>query len=147
MTSPLGFKARVGSALFAFCGGECNVHSLRSTSGATLADLLAAGVQPVLSPHTVSKVRLLGFEVGNRLTDFALIKLWENSNVCSVHIIIIICFATFSDVFVDFVGLIRNLYRYYIDIMYSCVIKSIMKNDKKIEFALIHIFLLLTFLA
>ena len=24
--SPLGFKARVGSALFAFCGGEFNVH-------------------------------------------------------------------------------------------------------------------------
>ena len=37
--SPLGFKARVGSALFAVCGGECNVHSPRSTSGATLADL------------------------------------------------------------------------------------------------------------
>ena len=46
MTSPLGFKARVGSALFTFCGGKCNVHSPRSTSGATLADLLAAGAQP-----------------------------------------------------------------------------------------------------
>ena len=44
VTSPLGFKAGVGSALFAFCGGECNVHSPRSTSGATLADLLVAGV-------------------------------------------------------------------------------------------------------
>ena len=43
VTSPLGFKARVGSALFAFFGGECNVHSLRSTSGATHADLLVAG--------------------------------------------------------------------------------------------------------
>ena len=32
--SLLGLKARVGSALFAF-QGECNVHSLRSTSGAT----------------------------------------------------------------------------------------------------------------
>ena len=63
MTSPLGFKARVGSALFAFCGGKCNVHSLRSTSGGTLADLLVAGVQPVLSPHTVVEVRLLGFEL------------------------------------------------------------------------------------
>ena len=60
ISSPLGFKARVGSALFAFCGGECNVHSLRSTSGATLADLLAAGAQLVLSPHTVSEVRLPG---------------------------------------------------------------------------------------
>ena len=57
------FKARVGSALFAFCRGECNVHSLRSTSSATLADLLAAGTQPVLSPHTVAEVRLLGFEL------------------------------------------------------------------------------------
>ena len=36
--SPMGFKARVGSALFAFCEGKCNVHSLRSTSGATHAD-------------------------------------------------------------------------------------------------------------
>ena len=61
--SPLGFKARVGSALFAFCGGECNVHSLRSTSGTTHADLLAADMQPVLSPHTVAEVRLLGFEL------------------------------------------------------------------------------------
>ena len=42
VTSPLDFKARVGSALFRvfFCGGECNVHSLRSTSGATCANLL-----------------------------------------------------------------------------------------------------------
>ena len=53
----------LGSALFAFCGGKCNVHSLRSTSSATLADLLAAGMQPVLFPHTVTEVRLLGFEL------------------------------------------------------------------------------------
>ena len=26
VTSPLGFKARVGSALFAFCVGECEIH-------------------------------------------------------------------------------------------------------------------------
>ena len=63
VTSLLGFKARVGSALFAFCGGEYNVHSPRSTSGATLADLFAAGAQPVLSPHTVVEVRLLGLEL------------------------------------------------------------------------------------
>ena len=44
VTFPLGFKARVGSALFAFCGGECNIHSPRSTSGATHADLLVAGI-------------------------------------------------------------------------------------------------------
>ena len=61
--SSLGFKARVGSALFAFCAGECNVHSPRSTSGATLANLLAAGAQPVLSPHPVAGVRLPGFEL------------------------------------------------------------------------------------
>ena len=36
MMSPLGFESRVGSALFVFfCGGGYNVHSLRSTSGAT----------------------------------------------------------------------------------------------------------------
>ena len=42
--SPRGFKARVGSALFAFCGGECNVHFPRFISGAIRADLLAAGI-------------------------------------------------------------------------------------------------------
>ena len=63
VTSPLGFQARVVSTLFAFCRGECNVHSPRSTSGATLADLLAAVMPPVLPPHTVAEVRLLGFEV------------------------------------------------------------------------------------
>ena len=44
--SPLVFKARVGSALFTFfCRGKCNVHSLRSTSGATLCRPLGrAGV-------------------------------------------------------------------------------------------------------
>ena len=58
--SPLGFKARVGSALFAifFCRGECNVHSPRFTSGATLADLLAAGAQLVTSPHACAEVGL-----------------------------------------------------------------------------------------
>ena len=56
--SPLGFKARVGSTLFAFCGGECNVHSPRSTSGATHADLLAVGLQLVTSPHACAEVEL-----------------------------------------------------------------------------------------
>ena len=41
-----------------FCGGECNVHSPRFTTGATLADLLAAGVQPVTSPHACAEVGL-----------------------------------------------------------------------------------------
>ena len=58
MTSPLGFKARVGSALFTFRRGKCNVHSLRSTSGATNADLLAASMQPVTSPHACAEVGL-----------------------------------------------------------------------------------------
>ena len=49
--------------LYLYCGGECNVHSLRSTSGATYANLLTAGLLPVLSPHTVAEVRLLGFEL------------------------------------------------------------------------------------
>ena len=43
MTSSLCFKARVDSALCAFCRGECNVHSVRSTSGAIHANLLTAG--------------------------------------------------------------------------------------------------------
>ena len=58
MTSPLGFKARVGSALFTFCGDECNVHSLRSTSGATHTNFLAAGAQLVTSPHACAEVGL-----------------------------------------------------------------------------------------
>ena len=42
--SPLGFKARVGSSLFAFYRGKCNVYCLRSTSSATHTDLLAASI-------------------------------------------------------------------------------------------------------
>ena len=41
-----------------FCGGKCNVHSLRSTSGATRADLLAASTQPVTSPYACAEVGL-----------------------------------------------------------------------------------------
>ena len=48
---------------YSHCGGERNVHSLRSTSGATHADLLVPSTQPVLSPHTVAEVRLPGFEL------------------------------------------------------------------------------------
>ena len=40
------------------CGGKCNVHSPRSTSGSTHADLLAAGMQPVTSPHACAEVGL-----------------------------------------------------------------------------------------
>ena len=48
VTSPLEFKARVGSALFTFCRDKCNVHSQRSTSGTTLANILVAVVS---QPH------------------------------------------------------------------------------------------------
>ena len=58
-----GFQSQSGLP-YSHCGGERNVRSLRSTSGATLADLLVAGcTQPVLSPHTVAEVRLPGFEL------------------------------------------------------------------------------------
>ena len=54
-----GFQSQSGLP-YSHCGGERNVRSSRSTSAATLADLLAAGAQPVLSPHTVAEVRLPG---------------------------------------------------------------------------------------
>ena len=51
-----GFQSQSGFCLIRyFCGGECNVHSPRFTSGATLADLLAAGAQPVTSPHACAE--------------------------------------------------------------------------------------------
>ena len=51
VTSPLGFKARVGSALFALGEGIRVAHYLRFTSGATPADLLAANMaaEPISS--------------------------------------------------------------------------------------------------
>ena len=61
VTSPLGFKA-----LFAFYRGECNVHSPRSTSGATRANLLVASVQPVTSPHACAEVGLDQIRMSNR---------------------------------------------------------------------------------
>ena len=57
-----GFQSQSGLP-YSHCRGERNIHSPRSTSGATLADLLAAGTQPVLSPHTVAEVRLPGFKL------------------------------------------------------------------------------------
>ena len=54
-----GFQSQSGFCLIRyFCGGECNVHSPRFTSGATLADVLAAGAQPVTSPHACAEVGL-----------------------------------------------------------------------------------------
>ena len=39
-----GFQSQSGFCLIRYsCGGECNVHSPRFTSGATLADLLVVG--------------------------------------------------------------------------------------------------------
>ena len=54
-----GFQSQSGFCLIRyFCGGKCNVHSPRFTSGATLADLLAAGAQLVTSPHACAEVGL-----------------------------------------------------------------------------------------
>ena len=57
------------------CRGKCNVHSPRSTSGATCADLLAASLLPVLSPHTIADVgcRDSNFAKFCLLTELALI--------------------------------------------------------------------------
>ena len=44
MTSPLGFKATVGSALFELCGGVCDICSLRFTSGATPLPVYIASI-------------------------------------------------------------------------------------------------------
>ena len=57
-----GFQSQSGLP-YSHCRGKHNVHSPRSTSCDTLADLLAAGTQPVLSPHTVAEVRLPGFKL------------------------------------------------------------------------------------
>ena len=54
-----GFQSQSGFCLIHyFCGGECNVHSPRFGSGATLADLLVAGAQLVTSPHACAEVGL-----------------------------------------------------------------------------------------
>ena len=46
-----------------FCGSRCNVHSLRSTSGATHASLLAASSAASHFPTCISRGRTwLGFE-------------------------------------------------------------------------------------
>ena len=54
-----GFQRQSGFCLIRyFCGGGCNVHSPRFTSGAILANLLAAAAQPVTSPHECAEVGL-----------------------------------------------------------------------------------------
>ena len=49
--SPLGFKARVGSALFELCRGICDIHSLRFTSGATPLPVYIASIAASHFPH------------------------------------------------------------------------------------------------
>ena len=49
--SPLGFKARVGSALFELCGGICDIRSLRFTSGATPLPVYIASIAAGHFPH------------------------------------------------------------------------------------------------
>ena len=49
--SPLGFKTRVGSALFELCGGVHDIHSLRFTSGATPLLVYIASIAASHFPH------------------------------------------------------------------------------------------------
>ena len=49
--SPLGFKARVGSALFELCGGVRDICSLRFTSGATHLPVYKASIAASHLPH------------------------------------------------------------------------------------------------
>ena len=49
--SPLGFKARVGSALFELCGGIRDIRSLRFTSGVTPLLVYIAGIAAGRFPH------------------------------------------------------------------------------------------------
>ena len=51
VTSPLGFKARVGSALFELCGGIRDISSLRFTSGATPLPVYIASIAAGRFPH------------------------------------------------------------------------------------------------
>ena len=54
-----GFQSQSGFHLIRyFCRGKCNIHSPRFTSGATLANLLVGGAQPVTSPHACTEVGL-----------------------------------------------------------------------------------------
>ena len=64
MVSPLGFKARVGSALFALGGGIRNIRSLRFTSGVTpFASVYCQHSSQLPSPHACfSRGGMPGFE-------------------------------------------------------------------------------------
>ena len=53
------FESQSGFCLICFfCRGKCNIHSQRSTSGATHANLLVASTQLVTSPHACAEVGL-----------------------------------------------------------------------------------------
>ena len=49
--APLGFKARVGSALFELCRGIHDIHSLRFTPGATPLPVYIASIAASHFPH------------------------------------------------------------------------------------------------
>ena len=49
--SPLGFKARAGSALFELCRGIPDIRSLRFTSGATPLPVYIASIAAGRFPH------------------------------------------------------------------------------------------------
>ena len=51
------FQSQSWFCLIHFCGGECNIHSLRSTSGATPADLLTAGMATSHFPTCIRRGR------------------------------------------------------------------------------------------
>ena len=58
-----GFQSQSGFCLIRFSRGECNVHSLRSTTGATHADLLIADIVAGHVPTCISRGGTwLGFE-------------------------------------------------------------------------------------
>ena len=49
--SPLGFKARVGSALFELCRGICDIRSLRFTPGVTPLLVYIVSIAAGRFPH------------------------------------------------------------------------------------------------
>ena len=59
VTSLLGFKARVGSALFALGGGVRNICSLRFTSGRTPLPVYNASIAASRLPHMRVSVDLV----------------------------------------------------------------------------------------
>ena len=77
-----GFQSQIGLP-YLHCRGERNVHSARSTSGATLANLYTAGMQPVLSPYTVAEVRLPGFELV--LSEYLWARRSTNCRASGIH--------------------------------------------------------------